>query len=112
MPRLASGVAVSALVRRVHAAGGSAMVLARGHAEAGAILILIMERGENPRFFERALGPTGAMELVPSGPGHLENDAEATAYWQKRRDRDSDLWVVELDIADAKRFAADTLLSD
>lgn len=106
--RLASGLIVNALVRRVNAAGGSAMVLARGDGDAGAILILTLERGGKPRFFERGVGPSGAPALVRSGP-EAGCDADATAYWRRRRERDRDLWVLELDIADAERFAAETM---
>ncbi|ODP35955.1 DUF1491 family protein [Sphingomonas turrisvirgatae] len=107
-PRLASGLLVNALVRRVNAAGGSAMVLAKGDADAGAILILAVERGGSPRFLERGIGPTGAVVLVDSGP-QSGDEIEATAYWQRRRERDPDLWVVELDIVDAQRFAAEIM---
>lgn len=107
--RLASGLLVNALIRRVNAAGGSAMVLARGDAEAGAILILTVERGANARFFERGVDAAGDRALVRSGPDGAD-DADSTAYWQRRRMRDPDLWVVELDIADAERFAAETLV--
>ncbi len=108
MARLASGLMINALVRRVNAEGGGAMVLARGDAMAGAILVLTLERGGNPRFFERGIGPDGNAALVESGPRD-GSDEEVTAYWQRRRARDPDLWVVELDIADAQRFAAETL---
>jgi hypothetical protein len=107
--RLASGVMVSALIRRVNAEGGSAMVLAKGDAEAGAVLILALERGQNPRFFERAMGPTGHIALLASGPTDPGDAAEVLDYWQRRRSRDPDLWVVELDIAQAERFAAETM---
>jgi hypothetical protein len=109
-PRLASGVLVNALIRRVNAAGGSAMVLARGEAEAGAILVLTLERGGDPRFFERGIGPDGAPMLVRSGPERFADPGEVTDYWQRRRARDRDLWVVELDIAAAERFAAETII--
>ncbi|WP_333929024.1 DUF1491 family protein [Sphingomonas sp. LR55] len=33
-------------------------------------------------------------------------------YWRRRRARDPDLWVVEVDIAAAERFAAETILDD
>lgn len=108
--RLASGLIVNALVRRVNAAGGSAMVLARGHAEAGAILVLALERGEDPRFFERGLGPDGAPKLIRSGPTELADTMAVSDYWQRRRSRDPDLWVLELDIAEAERFAAETIV--
>lgn len=107
--RIAAGVLVNALVRRVNAEGGSAMVLARGDATAGAILILAMNRGRDPRFFERGLGPRGEPVLLPTGTGDLTDPAAVASYWQRRRDRDPDLWVLELDIAAAERFAAETL---
>lgn len=109
MARLTSTMLVSALIRRVNQAGGSAMVLARGDATAGAILILALERGAGPRFFERGIGPDGAAALIATGPRTLESDTEASAYWQRRRSQDSDLWVVEVDIAAAERFAAETI---
>lgn len=110
MARLATGLLVNALVRRVNAEGGSAMVLAKGDADAGAVLILTLERGENPRFFERGIGPEGVPALIPSGPA-AQGEADVAAYWQRRRDRDPDLWVVELDIDGAERFAAETMVN-
>lgn len=109
MARLAAGLLVNALVRRVNAAGGSAMVLAKGDAEAGAILVLTLDRGANPGFFERGIGPDGRAALVRAGPAELSDETAVSDYWQRRRSRDSDLWVVELDIAEAERFAAETL---
>lgn len=111
MARLASGLLVNALVRGVNAAGGSAMVLAKGEAEAGAILVLALERGGDPRFFERGIGPDGAPALVRSGPAEIADETAISDYWQRRRSRDPDLWVIELDIAGAERFAAETLTS-
>jgi hypothetical protein len=107
--RVTSAVMVSALVRRVHQEGGSAAVLAKGDPNAGAILLLTYERGMNPRFFERGIGPSGEPALLGSGPATIGDESEVAAYWQRRRSRDSDLWVVELDIARAERFAAETM---
>lgn len=107
--RLASGVLVSALVRRVNREGGSAMILARGDDTAGGILLICYEKAANPRFFERGLGPDGEPALIPSGPRELPDEGAVADYWQRRRSRDSDLWVVELDIAAAERFAAETM---
>jgi hypothetical protein len=107
--RVTSAVMVSALVRRVNQEGGNAAVLARGDATAGGILLLAMEKGGNPRFFERGVGPSGDPALLPSGPASISDETAVTDYWQRRRSRDSDLWVVELDIAGAERFAAETM---
>jgi len=110
--RLASGVLVSAVLRRVNDAGGIATMLARGDAQAGAILVLTLDHGCNPRLFERGLGPDGNTALIPVGPVTGGSAPEIATYWQRRRARDPDLWVIELDIAGAERFAAETLLAD
>jgi hypothetical protein len=107
--RVTSAVMVSALVRRVNQEGGSAMILAKGDATSGGILLLTLEKGANPRFFERSVGPDGEPALLPSGPSLIEDDNATTHYWRRRRERDSDLWVIELDIAQAERFAAETM---
>jgi hypothetical protein len=111
MARLTSEFRVKALIRRVHDAGGSAMVLAKGDPMSGGILVLTLERGANPAFYERAPSLDGASTLMRSGPD-MADDSAVTHYWQRRRDRDPDLWVVEADIAAAERFAAETILVD
>ena len=106
--RIASSVLVNALVRRANAQGGFATVLAKGDATAGAVLIVAQNRGENVRAYERGTGPRGDTELISVGP---DGDAQSVMdYWTKRRRSDPDLWVVELDIAEAERFAAETIL--
>ena len=87
------------------------MVLARGDAQAGAILIIACEKGQDYRALEAGIGPAGARVLVDSGPRDDGSAAAFTEYWQRRRGRDPDLWVVELDIANAERFAAETIIA-
>ena len=108
--RLPSGVVVSALLRRVNDAGGIAVVLGKGDPQAGGILVFVSERGEKPRFLERGIGPDGATALIETGPRETADLQESADYWRRRRDRDPDLWVIELDIAGAERFAAETIL--
>jgi hypothetical protein len=109
--RLPSGVLVSALLRRVNDAGGIGTVLARGDAQAGAILVVTLDRGVMPRLLERGIGADGKTALVQAGPAD-PSPSEIAEYWRKRRQRDPDLWVIELDIPAAERFAAETILSD
>ena len=110
MSRLASGLLVNALVRRVQDGGGIATVLAKGDADSGMILIVATARGGNPRGFEPGWNEAGRRALVATGP---IGDSEALdQYVARRRDRDRDLWVVELDSAEAERFAAETILGD
>ena len=107
--RLASTVLVNALLRRVNDAGGMAMVLAKGDLQGGAILIVACEKGREFKIMERGIGPSGQIELIAAAAVAGDDAAQVTAYWQRRRARDSDLWVIELDIAQAERFAAETI---
>lgn len=104
--RLPTHMIVGALVRRVNDAGGFGVIRARGDADAGAILLVIEQEA---RLLERAMDLDGNDVLVPAGPvaGSEESPDD---YWQRRRMRDPDLWVVALDIPDAERFAAETIL--
>lgn len=106
--RLPTRVLVGALLRRVNDAGGMAMVLAKGDADAGTLLLITGEKGQNYRVLERGIGPDGGSVLVETGPSGGDPAALAD-YWQRRRARDPDLWVIELDIAQAERFAAETI---
>lgn len=100
-PRAASGLLASALIRRIEAEGGSAMVLAKGDATAGALLIQISDRGVVGALIERVPGIDGSRwdEAGPTEP------AERDAYIARRRARDPDLWVVELDHPRAREIA-------
>jgi hypothetical protein len=102
--RLAAGLLVSALIRRVEAAGGSGMVLARGDATAGALLIQLAERGVPGALLERALDAKGDYVWAPTGPEEAQARSD---YIARRRRSDPDLWVVELDGADAARIVAE-----
>ncbi len=108
--RLPAHLIATALVRRVNQAGGSAMVLAKGHAQAGAFLVLTLNRGADPRFFERGMGQNGTVQLIASGPADFADSLAVSDYWQRRRRSDPDLWVIEVDVAEAERFVAETIL--
>ena len=95
--RAASGLLVSALLRQVGAGGGHGAVLARGDSTAGAILLVITDRGVTVRLLERALGPDDAYSWIQTGPAALSGPAALTDYIARRRRSDPDLWVVELD---------------
>ena len=106
--RLTSRMTVDALIRRVAAAGGFATVLARGDEMAGAILVLCSNRGETKSLLERTVDLDGNYRWTPCGPQDVESAESRDSYIQRRRKRDPDLWLIELDIADAERFAAET----
>ena len=103
-------MSVGALVRRANDSGGFAVVRAPGEPQSGAILILIDERGRM-RAVERMRGLDDRDMLVPAGPAD-STDSAMEDYWRGRRARDPDLWVIELSVADAERFVAETICVD
>lgn len=103
--RLPTSLLVGALLRRVNDAGGLGVVRARGDAASGGILA-VAGPGQ-ATVFERGLGLDGGPVLIDSTPA----DGDIERYWRRRRDRDPDLWVVELDIPDSERFVAETILA-
>ncbi len=107
--RLPSGLLIKALIRRVHDAGGFAAVLMRGAEDGGAILVQTLENGQFHGFFETMRDFDGNARLVRSGPDDGAGAEARAAYVARRRNADGDLWLVELDIADAERFAAETI---
>lgn len=106
--RLTSAVQAGALIRRVQAEGGSATVLARGDATAGAMLLICAERGVFTQILERMPRLDGGSQWQRVGPQAPVAQAEVDAYLERRRHSDPDLWLIELDIAQAERFAAET----
>ena len=104
-PRLASSVLVSALLRRAESESGFGAVLAKGDDTAGSIIVVLLEKGGNPRIFERVLGQNGLYAWVGSATRGLEKNAEVPDFIARRRRFDPDLWVLELDVPSGERFA-------
>lgn len=106
--RVAAGLLVSALIRRVEAVGGHAMILARGDGTSGAIMIVTLDRGAETKLYERTLGADG-YAWAPTGPAAIDVPGALTDYIARRRRLDPDLWVVEIDHKDAIEIARDML---
>ena len=102
--RLPAHLEVSGLIRAVEAAGGFATVLAKGERDAGTLLIICCENDTNVRLYERMPQLDGTRKWTLSKSQDTENPLDFFEYWQRRRRQDSDLWVVELDIANGERF--------
>ena len=107
---LATGVAVSLMLRRTQEAGGFAAVLAKGGADGGGIIVQCAERGETVALLERQMDVrTSLMSGAPTGP---ESPEKWPDYVALRRKSDPDLWVIELDVTDSQRFVADHFAFD
>jgi hypothetical protein len=105
--RLSTSVLVGALMRRAESEGGFAAVLAKGDPSAGSVLVILAERGRKLRILERLLQPGGSYLWHDATSQDLENSEETNKLLERRRRFDPDLWIIELDIPAAERFAAE-----
>lgn len=104
--RLASSVLAAGLIRLAESQGGFGMVLAKGDETAGAVTVVLLERGGDPRLFERVVQPDGSYAWEETA-GSGEDEEGIRARLDKRRRIDPDLWIIELDTASSERFAAE-----
>lgn len=104
MTRLPTHLEVSGLIRLVESQGGTAMVLAKGERDAGTILIVTMCRGEDVRLFERMPQMDGTRPFLATKSQDPEKPEEFSEYLDRRRRQDPDIWIIEVDIANAERF--------
>ena len=107
--RLTSAMLIGALRRRVAAAGGFATILVKGDDISGVILVQALEKGRETGLFERVSNFTGGYALMRCGPDPDDGAQAISDYVERRRRSDPDLWVIELDIPEAERFAAETI---
>lgn len=107
--RLPTAVEVAGIVRRAQASGEFAAVLRKGDADRGSLLLLVASRGRHVACLERLLGPSGTYVWQRTGPSESAGSVEIRDFLAKRARFDEDLWAVELDIADAERFIAETI---
>lgn len=105
--RLVASIVVGALIRKAESDGGFAAVLAKGDATAGSILVILTEKGGNPRLLERLLQPSGTYSWQSASNQITDNSKEVSQLIAQRRRFDPDLWVLELDIPSSERFAAE-----
>ncbi len=81
-PRLTSKLLVGAIRRRVEAAGGQAMVLAKGDETSGSILLALARRGETVRLLERGFGAQGIYGWITTGPEDCADPMVVSDYLQ------------------------------
>jgi hypothetical protein len=109
--RLPAGLEASALVRRAEAEGDFAAILKKGDPDRGALLLVITSRGRHIGCLERRLSMSGSYAWERVGPAESASSGEITEFLAKRTRFDEDLWLIELDIAEAERFIAETMLA-
>jgi hypothetical protein len=102
--RLPTHIEISGFIRAVGSAGGFATVLAKGEPDSGTILVVCRDSSGFSRAFERMPNPDGTRVWTLVKSEDIEKQGDFQEYLNRRQRQDSDLWILELDIADAERF--------
>ena len=106
--RLPAHLEASSLLRRAEAAGGNALIVAKGDPDRGSLILLIASRGAHAACLERGLDADGRYAWRAVGPAAAADPAELSEWCAKRRKYDADLWLIELDVPQPERFIAET----
>ena len=83
----------------------------KGDEQRGSILLFVASRGVHVASLERVLNLDGTYGWRRVGPSESASSAEIASFLARRARFDEDLWAIELDIADAERFIAETMLT-
>lgn len=102
-PRLPAGLEVSGLVRQTQAAGGFAMVLHKGEADSGTILVVAVDRAGIGTLYERLPDPAGPRRWIAVRVQDAGARADFDDYLDRRKCQDPDVWIVELTVAEVER---------
>lgn len=103
--RLRTQVWVDALVRRAQVAGSSAFIVQKGDESRGDVLIKVADlKGSAWAYVPRTAmdGTRIFVDLAAQGVG--PDEASVDKYLAKARERDSDLWVVEVEDSEGRHF--------
>ena len=95
--RLKTGLWIKALIRRCDLAAIGVAVTRRGDPDAGAILLKLDRRDGSAQVLTQTRRPDGSLVWMRATGAAPVAEAAANAYIQRHRERDPDLWVLEIE---------------
>ncbi len=108
-PRLKAEIWVKALIRRCEVAGAQAMVVRRGDAAAGIVLVKVNRLDRTASVYSPARAGDGSLVWLPATGDGPVPEPDADAYIARQRKFDPDLWVVEIEDRDGRHFLQEPL---
>jgi hypothetical protein len=100
---LSTDIWVAALIRRVELGGGFAMLIRKGDARAGSVLVKVLNRSDRTvRLYAEATRGDG--ERVWMRPAVSEQESDLDRYIERAIKVDPDIWVVEVEDKDGRHF--------
>jgi len=105
---IATDVWVGALIRRAELAGAFAVVVRKGDARAGAVLVKAYNSAtREAQLFASAVRGEG--ETVWMHPVAATTETEIDAYIERSQRFDPDLWVVEIEDREGRHFLTEAV---
>jgi hypothetical protein len=100
---LSTDIWVSALIRRAELSGAFGMVIRKGDARAGAVLVKVLNRPQGTaRLYAEATRLDG--ERVWMQPAPSDHEPDLDRYIERAMRVDPDIWVVEIDDREGRHF--------
>ena len=95
-------------MRRAEGEGGFATIIHKGDADRGTITLLVTQRGAIAGVLERQMARDFTYSWTNLSADRPLDEADWRDFLAKKVNFDPDFWAIELDIADAERFIAET----
>lgn len=100
---LSTDIWVAALIRRAELGGAFPVVVRKGDARAGTVLVKVLNRADGvTRIYAEATRGDG--ERVWMRPAPSDEEADVDRYIERSIRIDPDLWVVEIDDRQGRHF--------
>jgi hypothetical protein len=96
-PRLRADFWISALLRRIETAGAQGVVVRKGDATGGAVVLKHNRFAEGCRVYAQVRDGTGRAAWMAATGASPVDEAAADAYIERQVRFDADLWVVEIE---------------
>ena len=109
-PRLKSEIWAMALIRRCAAVDVPAVLVRRGDASAGVVLVKVNRLGAGCTVYSPTTQGDGSRAWLAATGADPVEETEADAYIERQVGYDPDLWVIEIEDREGRHFLDEPVL--